>query len=301
MIADMIRRYESSNTGLGTRLEKARTDLRFSKQRYHHDWIKVLGEEDDESREHRERIVRCRETELPEYRERISRARVEAERHFREHFVSRLKEYLVDAEEDSRKINHILEAIRFGKDQYHFSIARNPEKQKLLSAISSADKISELDGTLFPPLKSDDERERIEGLFQNVLDHELDDPAVRAICDYRQYFLYDILIRQTDMLDDKTAKALESYLSRVLREKSGGESQIPYYLAITASFFRLYKNPPDAIRLVLFDEAFNKMDDERIGNMVAFFRKQAMRVVTAVPTEKIESVAPSVDRTNLMK
>jgi uncharacterized protein YPO0396 len=39
---------------------------------------------------------------------------------------------------------------------------------------------------------------------------------------------------------------------------------------------------------------------ERIGTMVAFFRKLAMQVVTAVPTEKIESIAPCVDRTNLV-
>jgi uncharacterized protein YPO0396 len=298
--ADMIRRYESSNTGLATRLEKARTDLRQSKQRYNHDWNEVLGLEDDESREHRNRLVRYRETELPEYRDRISRARVEAERQFREHFVSRLNEYLVDAEESFREINHILEAIRFGKDQYHFSITRNPEKQKLLSAISSAAEIGDLDGTLFASLKSDEERESIERLFQNVLDHELDDPSVREICDYRQYFLYDIRVRHTDVLDDKTGKPLESYLSRVLREKSGGETQTPYYVAIAASFFRFYKDSPNAIRLVLFDEAFNKMDDERIGNMVAFFRKLAMQVVTAVPTEKIESIAPYVDRTNLV-
>jgi uncharacterized protein YPO0396 len=123
---------------------------------------------------------------------------------------------------------------------------------------------------------------------------------VREICDYRQYFLYDIRIRHTDVLDEKTGKALESYLSRVLREKSGGETQTPYYVAIAASFFRFYKDSPRAIRLVLFDEAFNKMDDERIGNMVAFFRKLAMQVVTAVPTEKIESIAPFVDRTNLV-
>ena len=63
---------------------------------------------------------------------------------------------------------------------------------------------------------------------------------------------------------------------------------------------RVYKGAPGAIRLVLFDEAFNKMDDERIGNMIGFFRKLSMQVVTAVPTEKIESIAPVVDRTNLV-
>ena len=299
-IADMIRRYESSHAGLRTRLDKARTDLRSAKQRYNHDENEILGLEDDESRDYLQRLSRYRETELPEYRDRISRARAEAEKQFREHFVSRLNEYLVEAEESFKEINHILETIRFGKDQYRFSIARNPEKQRLLSAISSAAEVRDLEGTLFSALKSDEERESIERLFTDVLTHELDDPAVRELCDYRQYFVYDIRIRHTDSLDGKTGKALESLLSRVLREKSGGETQTPYYVAIAASFFRFYKDAPGAIRLVLFDEAFSKMDDERIGTMIAFFRKLAMQVVTAVPTEKIESIAPHMDRTNLV-
>ncbi len=298
--AGMIRRYESSYAGLRTRLVSAQTDLRAAKQRYNHDWNEMLGLEDTESLEYKERLSRYRETELPEYRDRISRAREEAERQFHEHFVSKLNEYLMEAEESFKEINHILETIRFGKDQYRFSISRNPEKHSLLSAISTAAEIQDLDGTLFSALKSDEERESIEKLFRDVLTYELDDPAVREICDYRQYFVYDIRIRHTDVLDEKTGKALESYLSRVLREKSGGETQTPYYVAIAASFFRFYKDSPDAIRLVLFDEAFNKMDDERIGNMIAFFRKLAMQVVTAVPTEKIESIAPYMDRTNLV-
>ncbi len=298
--ADMLRRYQSSYAGLLTRLEKAQTDLRAAKQRYNHDWNELLGLEDDQSLDYLERLSRYRETELPEYRDRISHAREEAERQFREHFVSRLNEYLVEAEESFKEINHILETIRFGKDHYRFSIVRNPEKRNLLSAISTAAEIREMDGTLFSALKSDEERESIERLFSEVLTHDLDDPAVREICDYRQYFLYDIRIRHMDTLDAKTGKALESYLSRVLREKSGGETQTPYYVAIAASFFRFYKDSPNAIRLVLFDEAFNKMDDERIGNMVDFFRKLAMQVVTAVPTEKIESIAPHMDRTNLV-
>jgi uncharacterized protein YPO0396 len=298
--ADVLRRYQSSYAGLHTRLDTAQTDLRAAKQRYNHDWNELLGLEDPQSREYIERLIRYRETELPEYRDRISRAREEAERQFREHFVSRLNEHLVDAEESFKEINHILDTIRFGRDQYRFSITRNPEKRNLLSAVATAAEIRELDGTLFSALKNDEERESIERLFGEVLTHDLDDPAVREICDYRQYFLYDIRIRHTDTVDAKTGNALESFLSRVLREKSGGETQTPYYVAIAASFFRFYKDSPNAIRLVLFDEAFNKMDGERIGTIISFFRKLAMQVVTAVPTEKIESIAPHMDRTNLV-
>ena len=298
--AGMLRRYESSYAGLRTRLDNARAELRAAKQRYNLEWNEMLGLEDDESREYAERLSLYRETELPEYRDRISRARQEAERQFREHFVSRLNEYLLEAEESFREINHILDTIRFGKDHYRFSITRNPEKSNLLSAIATAAEVGEMEGTLFSSLKTDQERESIERLFQDILSHELDDPAVREICDYRQYFIYDIRIRHTDIMDGKTGKAVESSLSRVLREKSGGETQTPYYVAIAASFFRFYKDAPNAIRLVLFDEAFSKMDDERIGNMVAFFRKLEMQVVTAVPTEKIESIAPHMDRINLV-
>ncbi len=296
----MIRRYDSSYAGLRTRLDRSRAALRDEKQRFNHEWNEMLDLEDDESREYLERLSRYRETELPEYRDRITHAREGAERQFREHFVSRLNEYLVEAEESFKEINNILATISFGKDQYRFSITRNPDKRALLTAISAAAEINEVDGTLFASLKSDEERASIERLFGDILTHELDDPAVREICDYRQYFIYDIRIRHTDTIDEKTGKPLESLLSRVLREKSGGETQTPYYVAIAASFFRFYKDAPGAIRLVLFDEAFNKMDDERIGNMIGFFRKLAMQVVTAVPTEKIESIAPVVDRTNLV-
>jgi len=86
----------------------------------------------------------------------------------------------------------------------------------------------------------------------------------------------------------------------VLRDKSGGETQTPYYVALAASFYRYFKDEPGAIRLVLFDEAFNKMDDDRIKNAISLFRSIGMQVVAAVPTEKVEIIAPQMDVTNLV-
>ncbi len=154
-------------------------------------------------------------------------------------------------------------------------------------------------GDLFDNLASEAEKESVENLFQSILGNDLDSEEVRNICDYREYFHYDIRIKHTETLDD-TGKPLESSLTKVLREKSGGETQTPYYVAIAASFFRFYKDNSGAVRLVLFDEAFNKMDDERIGKMIAFFRKLNMQIVTAVPTEKIEAISPYMDVTNLV-
>ncbi|HKJ85463.1 MAG TPA: SbcC/MukB-like Walker B domain-containing protein [Spirochaetia bacterium] len=297
---DFFRRYDSALTGIITRRDRARSSLRHAKQQYNHDFATLMELEADAAAEYRELLERYRRTELPEYRERIAHARAEAERQFREHFVARLNEHLIEAEESFKEINHILGTITFGRDQYRFTLARRPERRALLSAISTAAEVREDEGTLFEVLHEEEERESIERLFAQILTHDTDDPEIRDLCDYRQYFTYDIRIRHLDQEDAKTGKPLESYLSRVLREKSGGETQTPYYVAIAASFFRFYKDSPNAIRLVLFDEAFNKMDDERIGQMVDFFRKLSMQVVTAVPTEKLESIAPYMHVTNLV-
>ncbi len=291
-------RYGSSVKGIRTRREKSISRLQELKNNFNYSFSVYLSTAYD-SDEFSVTLKRYRETELPEYKEKIRRAREEAEKQFREHFVSRLNEYISDARESFREINYTLSTIRFGQDQYRFSLEERPEKKQVLDVIRNASEIKQWEGTLFDNLASEEEKESIEKLFQSILENELDSEEVRQICDYREYFQYDIRIKHTETLDD-AGKPLESSLTKVLREKSGGETQTPYYVAIAASFFRFYKDEAGAVRLVLFDEAFNKMDDERIGKMIAFFKKLNMQIVTAVPTEKIEAIAPYMDVTNLV-
>jgi len=296
----IIHRYDASFRGLKTREENARKALLAAKRAYTQTYNAMMELDEDESQDYLDLLDRFRLTELPEYRERIEHARREAERQFQEHFVARLNEYLMDAEDSFKEINYILDQISFGKDSYRFTINRRPDKSDLMHAISTAAEVREVEDTLFASLKSDEERRSVEAVFEKILTNDLDSPEVQEICDYRQYFIYDIRIRDNERVDTETGKPLESYLSRVLREKSGGETQTPYYVAIAASFFRFYQDNPEAIRLVLFDEAFNKMDESRIGRMLDFFRELNMQVLTAVPTDKIETVAPHTDVTNLV-
>ncbi len=291
-------RYGPAIKGIRTRLERQKDRLVEFKNRFnnsYHVYLAVDYFSDEFSRVLKE----YRETALPEYKEKIRRAREEAEKQFREHFVSRLNEYITDARESFKEINYTLSTIRFGQDQYRFGLEERPEKREVLRVISAAAEIREWEGTLFDQFTSEDQRESIEKLFESILDNPLDSEELKEICDYREYFQYDIRIKHTDTLD-KMGRPLESSLTKVLREKSGGETQTPYYVAIAASFFRFYKDEQGAIRLVLFDEAFNKMDDERIGKMIDFFKKLNMQIITAVPTEKIESIAPHMDVTNLV-
>ena len=82
--------------------------------------------------------------------------------------------------------------------------------------------------------------------------------------------------------------------SDIYGEKSGSETQVPYYVAIAASFYQLYRYG-NSVRLMLLDEAFDKMDDERIGSMLDFFNSLDLQVIMATPPAKIETIGEKVD------
>ncbi len=296
----LLDNYENARKGLDTRLERAAGQLLKAKGRFNSEYRILLDELAEGSAPYVELLARYRDTELPAYREKIARARAEAERQFKEHFVARIHEYIADAKESFSEINHTLREISFGEDRYRFTIHERPEKRQVLEVFRSAMKVEEYRETLFESLTSEEERRSIETLFREILENAQDSPRVREICDYRTYFTYDIRIQHTASLDERSGKPRESSLSKVLREKSGGEAQTPYYVALGASFFRFFKEEEGAVRLALFDEAFNKMDDARIGTALTFFRRLGMQVVTAVPTEKIETIAPYSDQINLV-
>jgi len=292
----LVGNYEAAVKGFRTRKEKAAEAYRKAVMEYNGRFNALLPLEPAYADEANLALKRYVDSELPQYREKIAKARSDAERQFKEHFVARLNEYIEVARESFREINETLKALSFGKDQYRFTLEERSDRKGQLEVIRKAAEINELEDGLFAALASQEERQAVENLFEKILRNELDSFEVRAICDYRTYFSYDIRLRDLTALDPKTGKPPELSLSRVIREKSGGEAQTPYYVAIAASFYRFYKDDPENIvRLVLFDEAFNRMDDERIGKALEFFRRLNMQVITAVPTEKLETIAPQMD------
>jgi uncharacterized protein YPO0396 len=87
-------------------------------------------------------------------------------------------------------------------------------------------------------------------------------------------------------------------------DKSGGETQTPYYIAVLASMYRLYmsrsRDGQPTCGVVLLDEAFGKMDEWRIGATLTFARRLGLQLVLATPKERSELVAPKVERSLLI-
>lgn len=300
-LEELAANYESAAKGIATRSEKVQREYQQLVQAYDRDFNALLPVEIAESGEAEKLLERLEVSELPSYREKISRARRDAEREFKDHFISRLNEFIEEARESFREINETLRSLSFGRDQYRFTLEERSDRRGQIEIVRKAAEISAFEDGLFAQLTDPKEREAAQALFDRILNSDLNSPELRSVCDYRTYFSYDIRIRDAEALDAVTGKPVELSLSKVLREKSGGEVQTPYYVAIAASFYRFMKGRADeTVRFVMFDEAFNRMDDERIGKILEFYRDLGLQILTAVPTEKIEAIAPHVDRVNLV-
>ena len=127
-----------------------------------------------------------------------------------------------------------------------------------------------------------------------ALDDEKSAKTLEEYTDYRTYMDYDIKICSAD----------GSYMlySKVSQEKSGGETQTPFYITIAASFMQLYRNSigGDSIGLVMMDEAFNNMDDERIAGVLSFMNNSNLQMIIAAPPDKIQYIGPTMKKVLLV-
>ncbi len=51
------------------------------------------------------------------------------------------------------------------------------------------------------------------------------------------------------------------------------------------------------MRLIIFDEAFSKMDHERIEESLRLLKVMGFQALISAPTEKIANIAPLADKT----
>lgn len=234
-----------------------------------------------------------RDSRLPEYRERIVGAKEQAIQQLAEDVIFRLRENLVDVRRQIEELNRALKDVPFGSERYQFTLEVAAEHRAFYDLIMEAGRFEK--DSLFgqSALGSEDTRRTLTDLFERLVQAEARQvkTELEARADYREYFDYDLRIQHAD--------GTYSLYGRVAADKSGGETQNPYYIAIFASLYRLYRSlAPDGrarCGLVLLDEAFSKMDEARIEATLRFARGLGLQLVMATPKERSELVAPWVE------
>ena len=222
---------------------------------------------------------------LIEYEEKLNKAKEDCELEFRENFLARMRENIEGAQDIFKNLNKALKNIYYGNDSYKFHYSAHGRKQGLYEMITSEVNMGGF--TLFASEFEERYHSEMEDLFSKLTESdEHGDRILSEYTDYREYMDYDIEIVSKD--------GKSQFFSKIYGEKSGGETQTPYYVAIAASFAQMY-SVGETIRIIMLDEAFDKMDDDRIENMMKFLRSQNFQIILATPPAKIETIGEYVD------
>ncbi|MDD4531948.1 MAG: SbcC/MukB-like Walker B domain-containing protein [Bacilli bacterium] len=232
---------------------------------------------------------------LPSYLEKIESAHKKAIEEFKDDFIFKLRTSFEKISTQIDELNQALESVKFGRDSYKFSVEPNKDyldyynmiMDDLLLNIGDSEneyleKYSEVMNNLFSMIsESTDSRGDVRSqIAENI----------EKFTDYRTYLVFDLLVKR----GDNNA----SSLARTFKRQSGGETQTPFYISILASFAQLYRtNEPnsDSIRLVIFDEAFSKMDGARIKEAVGLLRSFGLQAILSTPSEKLRDLSSEVD------
>ena len=237
---------------------------------------------------------RLKNSELLDYEEKVQSARHAAETEFQEQFLAKLQENMKLAQGEFKELNKALKGIDFSSERYEFQFMPSKKYRSYYEMIM--DDFNVIQGeSLFSGMFHEAHKDVIEELFERLsVGGENGTQTLEEFTDYRTYMDYDIKI----IHDDGTY----SYYSKVCEEKSGGETQTPFYVTVAASFVQLYSNNigGEAAGLVLFDEAFNNMDDERIGGVLEFLRRLPLQLIIAAPPDKIQYIGPAMDEIMLV-
>lgn len=236
------------------------------------------------------------ENQLPGYVLRISDAREKAMEEFRENCLSRLQHNIGNAENQLKDLNSVIRSCQFGEDTYKFKVSPKPDYKQFYDMIMDP-MITDGGWTLFSQMFFDKYKTEVDDLFSILtndggsLDASDYERRVQEYTDYRTYLSFDLAVEKPD--------GRIEHLSKTMGKKSGGETQTPFYIAVLASFVQLYRiqdKSRNTARIIIFDEAFSKMDGERIIKSIELLRKFKFQVLLSAPPDKIGDIAILVDR-----
>ena len=228
----------------------------------------------------------------------------------------KIRSAIKEAIQRKDELNRIISRLDFGKDKYQFYIGRNKGAdgqyydmfmdEALEINPSELDIVPDNQLNLFTMEHENHYGAMIQELIrifippENATAAELEEARrnMDKYADYRTYLSFDMqqLIQNED-------EVIRIRLSKMIRKNSGGEGQNPLYVALLASFAQAYKidrkpgsfkNP--TIRLVVLDEAFSKMDGEKVASCIQLIRGLGFQALISATNDKIQNYLESVDK-----
>ena len=238
---------------------------------------------------------------LSKYKSQLDEAEDKAIKGFKEDYISKIRNYILEERRHIDKLNKVLKSKPFGidGDVYEFIMQRNKNEElgRFYDIFTSSKEFEPRD--LFSSKLDKKDEDALMELFDVVTNDKNDsnekERKLRTYTDYRSFMSYDIKIKYSD--DEIT------YFSKVSNEKSGGETQTPFYIIIAASFEQIFTASSQFIKrespfgLVILDEAFNNMDEQRIEAMISYFKTLNEQFLVVVPSQRASIMMNYFDTT----
>lgn len=267
-----------------------------------------------ENRDYDELLNKLQSDKLQEFTGKAARQAGIAIHHFKTDFIYKIRDSIKEAMQQKEELNQILAQSDFGKEKYRFTITKNKgEDGKFYDMfmdenleVNPLQLSNHMENQI--DLFSQGHSKNYEALINELIEifmppensdvKELEEARynMEKYADYRTYLSFDMEQLIEGMPPMK--------LSKMLSKNSGGEGQNPLYIALLASFAQVYKinskessrrNP--TLRLVVLDEAFSKMDGEKVGSCVELIRKMGFQAIISATNDKLQNYVDYVDKT----
>ena len=230
----------------------------------------------------------------------------------RENVIATIHGDIKAAKRHAYEINRLLRETNFSDSTYQIKIepAKNENGQFFEMLMAEELDSKNLDNAGFDGQLNFGEdtfyqkyEQKIKLLTDKFMPPRDEDEQVRAkkrqemeqYADYRNYLSFSMFEQVTD---EQGNVIRENFVDDMAGRDSGGEGQNPKYVALLAGFAMLYmqqSNRDSKIKLVLLDEAFSKMDQERSAVCLKYARKMDLQLIVCVPDERLQSLIRNVD------
>ena len=235
-------------------------------------WIKNIGDK-----------------KLLTYQKQAEEAEEKMSRNFRGLVVGDLKERFSEMDMTIRQLNQALKPIIFHGKTYQFTY-RAKKGDVFSDILNYLDQASPEETELVDTMFSSEAHPAIQLIKAALLN---DDELVNQISDYRNFYTFDMVIKDGNSDEGRRISALQ-------KTGSGGEIKTPSYIALAAAFLNAYKINPDkpqrGASLVLLDEVFEKMDEGNTRASIEFLKSMGLQLILAAPPDMSMKIGGLMDQ-----
>lgn len=275
-----------------------------------------FSSESQDNKEYEELLEHLRYADLDKLYKKADEQAKEAVELFKQDFIFKIRTAIREQMQRKDELNKIISKRSFGKDRYQFRITKNKGPDGRFYDMFMDNNLDINPAALRQSMKNQtnlftmNHEEKYGDLLDELInifippDHaspEEQEAARRNMdkyADYRTYLSFDM----EQIIEG--AETMKLSLSKMIKKNSGGEGQNPLYVALLASFAQAYrinltsrKNRNPSIRLVVLDEAFSKMDAEKVASCIKLIRSFGFQALISATNDKIQNYLESVDKT----